>query len=53
MLTGGNISDVKAASALLERAGRMRSLWPLDGIEPKLSAKDAVDVPLAEVKAFA
>ena len=27
--------------------------WPLDGLEPKLSAKDAVGVPLAEVKAFA
>lgn len=27
--------------------------WPLEGIEPKLSAKDAVGVPLAEVKAFA
>lgn len=26
--------------------------WPLDGIEPKLSAKDAVGVPLADVKAF-
>lgn len=27
--------------------------WPLDGIEPKLSAKDAVGVPLADVRAFA
>lgn len=27
--------------------------WPLDGIEPKLSAKDGVGVPLADVKAFA
>lgn len=27
--------------------------WPLDGIEPKLSAKDADGVPLADVKAFA
>ncbi|MFN3469045.1 MAG: dTDP-4-dehydrorhamnose 3,5-epimerase [Novosphingobium sp.] len=27
--------------------------WPLEGIEPKLSAKDAAGVPLAEVKAFA
>lgn len=27
--------------------------WPLEGIEPKLSAKDAVGVPLADVKAFA
>lgn len=27
--------------------------WPLDGIEPKLSAKDAVGVALADVKAFA
>ena len=27
--------------------------WPLDGIELKLSAKDAVGVPLADVKAFA
>lgn len=27
--------------------------WPLDGIEPKLSAKDAVGVRLADVKAFA
>lgn len=27
--------------------------WPLDGIEPKLSAKDAVGVPLAQVQAFA
>lgn len=26
MLTAGNVSDVKAASALLERAGRMRYL---------------------------
>jgi dTDP-4-dehydrorhamnose 3,5-epimerase len=26
--------------------------WPLDGIEPKLSAKDAVGVALADVKAF-
>lgn len=28
-------------------------VWPLDGIEPKLSAKDAVGVPLAQVQAFA
>ena len=27
--------------------------WPLEGIEPKLSAKDAVGVPLADVRAFA
>lgn len=27
--------------------------WPLHGIEPKLSAKDAVGVPLSNVKAFA
>lgn len=27
--------------------------WPLDGIEPMLSAKDAVGVPLAQVQAFA
>lgn len=27
--------------------------WPLDGIEPKLSAKDAAGVRLADVKAFA
>ena len=27
--------------------------WPLEGIEPKLSAKDAVGVRLADVKAFA
>jgi dTDP-4-dehydrorhamnose 3,5-epimerase len=27
--------------------------WPLDGIEPKLSVKDAAGVPLADVKAFA
>ncbi len=27
--------------------------WPLDGIEPRLSAKDAVGVPLADVRAFA
>ena len=27
--------------------------WPLEGIEPKLSAKDAVGLPLADVKAFA
>lgn len=27
--------------------------WPLDGIEPKLSAKDADGVRLADVKAFA
>ncbi|MBB3860667.1 dTDP-4-dehydrorhamnose 3,5-epimerase [Novosphingobium hassiacum] len=27
--------------------------WPLDGIEPKLSAKDADGVPLAQVQAFA
>lgn len=27
--------------------------WPLDGIEPKLSAKDAIGVPLAQVQAFA
>lgn len=27
--------------------------WPLDGLEVKLSAKDAVGVPLAAVKAFA
>ncbi|MDE2563209.1 MAG: dTDP-4-dehydrorhamnose 3,5-epimerase [Sphingomonadales bacterium] len=27
--------------------------WPLDGIEPQLSAKDRVGVPLAEVEAFA
>lgn len=26
--------------------------WPLDGIEPKLSAKDAVGVALADVKRF-
>jgi len=28
-------------------------VWPLDGIEPKLSAKDAVGVPLSQVQAFA
>lgn len=28
-------------------------VWPLDGIEPKLSAKDADGVPLAQVQAFA
>lgn len=28
-------------------------VWPLDGIEPKLSAKDAAGVPLAQVQAFA
>lgn len=27
--------------------------WPLDGIEPKLSAKDAAGAALADVKAFA
>ena len=27
--------------------------WPLEGIEPKLSAKDAVGVPLSRVQAFA
>lgn len=27
-------------------------VWPLDGIEPKLSAKDAVGVPLSQVQAF-
>ena len=27
--------------------------WPLEGIKPKLSAKDAAGVPLADVKAFA
>ncbi len=27
--------------------------WPLDGIEPKLSAKDADGVPLAQVQTFA
>ncbi|MEN3748061.1 dTDP-4-dehydrorhamnose 3,5-epimerase [Sphingomonas sp. HF-S3] len=26
--------------------------WPLEGIEPQLSAKDKVGLPLAEVKAF-
>ena len=27
--------------------------WPLDGIEPQLSAKDKVGKPLAEIEAFA
>jgi dTDP-4-dehydrorhamnose 3,5-epimerase len=27
--------------------------WPLDGMQPKLSAKDAAGVPLAQVQAFA
>ncbi|NIJ38701.1 hypothetical protein FHR22_003425 [Sphingopyxis panaciterrae] len=39
MLTAGNVSDVKATSALLERAGPMRYLPGDNGLRRKLPAQ--------------
>lgn len=49
MLTGGNISDVKAAPALLERAGRMRYLLGDKGYDAdrlRRMARDAGAIPV-------
>jgi transposase len=49
MLTAGNVSDVKAASALLERAGRMRYLLADKGYDAdrlRRSLRDAGAVPV-------
>jgi len=49
MLTAGNVSDVKAAPALLERAGRMRYLLADKGYDAdrlRRSLRDAGAVPV-------
>jgi transposase len=49
MLTGGNISDVKAAPALLERAGRMRYLLGNKGYDAdrlRRVAREAGAIPV-------
>ena len=49
MLTAGNVSDVKAAPALLERAGRMRYLLADKGYDADRlcrSLRDAGSVPV-------
>lgn len=49
VLTGGNISNVKAAPALLERAGRMRYLLGDKGYDAdflRRVARDAVAIPV-------
>ncbi len=49
MLTAGNVSDVKAAPALLERAGRMRYLLADEGYDAdrlRRSLRDAGAVPV-------
>ncbi|KTT69444.1 hypothetical protein NS319_10390 [Sphingomonas sanguinis] len=49
MLTAGNVSDVKAAPALLERAGRMRYLLADKGHDAnrlRRSLRDAKAVPV-------
>ena len=49
MLTAGNVSDVKAAPALLERAGRMRHLLADKGYNAgrlRRSLRDAGTVPV-------
>ena len=49
MLTPGNVSDVKAAPALLERAGRMRYLLGDKGYDAdrlRRLARDAGAVPV-------
>ena len=49
MLTAGNVSDVKAAPALLERAGRMRYLLADKGYDAdklRRSVRDAGAVPV-------
>ena len=56
MLTAGNVSDVKAAPALLERAGRMRYLLANKGYEAdhlRRSLRDAKVVPVIPVAATA
>ena len=39
MLTGGNVSDIKAAPALLERAGRMRYLLGDKGYDGRVPGR--------------
>jgi IS5 family transposase len=49
MLTAGNVSDIKAALALLERAGRMRYLLADKGYDAdrlRRSLRDAEAVPV-------
>ena len=49
MLTAGNVSDIKAAPALLQRAGRMRYLLADKGYDAdqlRRSLRDAGAVPL-------
>ncbi len=49
MLTAGNVSDVKAAPALLDRAGRMRYLLGNEGYDAgqlRRSLRDAGAVPV-------
>ena len=49
MLTAGNVSDIKAAPALLERAGRMRYLLADKGYDAdhlRRSLRDAKVVPV-------
>ncbi len=49
MLTAGNVSDVKAAPALLERAGRMRYLLGDKGYDAdrlRRLARDAGAIPV-------
>jgi transposase len=49
MLTAGDVSDVKAAPALLERAGRMRYLLGDKGYDadrPRRSLRDGGAVPV-------
>ena len=49
MLTAGNVSDIKAAPALLQRAGRMRYLLAdkgYDGDQLRRSLRDAGAVPV-------
>ena len=49
MLTAGNVSDIKAASALLQRAGRMRYLLAGKGYDAdqlRRSLRDAGAVPV-------
>jgi len=49
MLTAGNVSDIKAAPALLQRAGRMRYLLADKGYDAdqlRRSLRDAGAVPV-------
>lgn len=55
MLTAGNVRDVKAAPALLERSSRMRYLLAdkdYDADRHKLAANFLSDVAIATVRAF-